>query len=137
MDTNILISGIFFSGLESTLLKQASIDFTTSDVNYAETLNIVKRKFTGLDSNILNYTLKKIEDAFLDIKIIQERDWKTKLNDTGKYLRGNDQKIFAAVLFAKPDYLVTHDRDFYKREIKRFVKVVNTRTLLRKLEIIE
>ena len=137
VDTNVLISGIFFSGPESLLLKQADIVFLTSDVNYKEVVEVTKRKFRKLNKNILDYSLQKVEEAFIDIKIVDENIWKQKLETAARYLKGNDQKILAAVLFSQPDYFVTHDRDFYKKDIENIINVVNTKTLLKKLGIIE
>ena len=137
LDSNVIISGLFFSGPESALLKQHELDFITSDVNYNEILDVVKRKFKSLNISVLKYALEKIDEAFIDIDIVYERDWKTTLDIAAKYLKGNDQKILAAGLYAKPDYFVTGDRDFHRNEIKNLVNTINTRMLMKKLKILE
>ena len=96
LDSNVLLSGIFFSGNESLLLKQTCFDFIAADVNYNEVVIVVKRKFAKLNADILKYALEKVEDTFIDINIVEEKDWKIKLDIARKYLKGNDQKILAA-----------------------------------------
>lgn len=136
LDTNILISGIFFHGLESTLLKIPDVLLITSDVNYQEVVEVVRRKFKKLHREILKIALEEVGKAFEDIKIVSEREWKTRFKEADEFLSGNDQKILAAVLFAEPDYFVTGDEDFHKPEIKKSVRVVKTRELLKELGVL-
>ena len=48
LDTNILISGIFFSGIESKLLSLSKIEFITSDTAVSELKEVVMRKFVSI-----------------------------------------------------------------------------------------
>lgn len=131
LDTNILISGIFFRGLESILLKTPDVSFITSDVNYQEVLDIVKRKFEKLHVNVLKIALEEVDKAFEDIQIIPKSEWQTKVKEASKFLVGTDQKILAAVLLIKPNYFVTGDKNFYKPKIRKLIKIVKTREILK------
>lgn len=137
LDTNVLISGIFFSGAESILLKLPNVTFVTSDVNYHEVVEVVKRKFRKLHRKILETALEEVDRALQDIKIITDEEWVKKLAEASKLLiASNDQKILAAVLTSKADYFVTGDRDFHKPKIRESVKVISTRKLLEELGIL-
>ena len=136
LDSNILISGIFYSGLENFLLKQDFI-FITSDVNYNEVLEVAKRKSKKFGDKIVSIALEKVRESFLDMEIIKEREWSSKLDEASKYIKGqNDRKILAAVLLSNPDYFITNDKDFHTSAIKKLIKAIKTRELLEELNLL-
>lgn len=132
LDTNILISGIFFSGREAELLKMP-LKFMTADVNVDELNEVVKRKFRKLHIKVLNAALKEIDNALSDIEIIRKDMWQSTYKEAGNYILGNDQKILAAVLYSKPNYFVTGDKEFFSPKILKLINVVRTTELLEKL----
>jgi len=135
LDTNILISGIFFSGLESKLLSLGDLEFETAAICKEETLEVTKRKFKSFGVKNLETALKEVENSFADIKIIPKEEYENSIDDAKILIPNkiNDQKVLAAALASKPDYFVTGDEDFHTREIKSKVKVVKTKELLEEI----
>mgnify|MGYP001562697816 FL=1 len=129
LDTNILISGIFFSGREAELLK-LPVRFITSDINVEELREVTRRKFRKLHIKVLSVALKKIDDALYDIDIVHRDMWQSRYEEAGKYISGSDQKILAAVLYSKPDYFVTGDKEFFSLKISEIINVIRTTELL-------
>lgn len=74
LDTNILISGIFFTGNESRLLDIPNIDFSTSAVAVRELKEVVVRKFASLKVESKRIAFQEIERALGDIRIIEEKE---------------------------------------------------------------
>lgn len=61
LDTNILISGIFFSSNESRLLSIPNIEFFTSDIALEELKEVVSRKFVSLKIESKSIAYQEIE----------------------------------------------------------------------------
>lgn len=45
VDSNVIISGTFFTGLESVVLRVADVDIISADICYEKVLEVVRRKF--------------------------------------------------------------------------------------------
>ncbi len=138
LDTNILISGIFFSGLESKLLALGDLEFVTADICKEEILEVTKRKYKSFGIKTLDIAVREVENSFADIEILPERKYKNRIDEAKIMLPNkiNDQKILAAVLTSNPDYFVTGDKDFDSEGIKKGVNIVTTRNLLKELGVI-
>jgi predicted nucleic acid-binding protein len=63
-DTNVLISGIFFTGNESHLLSLPSIELFTSDVAVMELREVVSRKFASLKVESKRIAFQEVGKAF-------------------------------------------------------------------------
>jgi len=135
VDTNVIISGIFFSGLESKILDSRDLKLVTADICKEETVEVVKRKFDELSSNSLEKVLKEVEDALMDIDLIDEEEYRGKMDAAERCVDGkNDRKVLAAVLAYEPDHFITGDGDFYNEEVKDKVDMIRSRDLLEKLK---
>jgi len=121
VDTNVLISGIFFKGNESKLLSMSNIDLITSDVVVEELKEVVRRKLKSFKTENLKIALEEIDLALKDFtKIVKEEEYRRELKRTLKLISNKkDAKILAAALIVKADYLVTGDEDFFIPEVKK------------------
>jgi len=139
IDSNIIISGTFFSGLESTLLSLEDVDLITADICKEEVLGVTKRKFRSFGVETLRIALEEVKNSFSDVIVISENDYAHNIEKAKDLIKDkvNDQKVLAAVLTIKPDYFVTGDKDFDKDEIKKEINVMKTREVLEGLGIID
>ena len=136
VDTNILISGIFFTGKESRLLSLPGIELFTSDVAVMELREVVVRKFASLKVESKRIAFQEVEKALGDVRVIGWKETMRYLMEATKLVNGkNDRKILAAVLSVKPDYFVTGDKHFHTEVVKQKVRVKYTKDILRELKI--
>ncbi|MFW5898602.1 MAG: putative toxin-antitoxin system toxin component, PIN family [Candidatus Saliniplasma sp.] len=134
IDTNIIISGIFFSGLESKILDSRDLRLVTADICREETMEVVKRKFNDLGSKSLDKVLEEVEEALMDIEFIKEEEYRSEMDFAKKCVRGeNDIKVLAAVIAVEPDHFITGDSDFHKEEVEEKVDLITSRELLDKI----
>jgi len=141
IDSNIIISGTFFSGLESILLSTRDIELITAEICKEEVLEVTKRKFKSFGVETLRIALEEVENSFSDIIVIPESDYIHNLSKPECLIKDkkkvNDRKVLAAVLTVNPDYFVTGDSDFDTKEIKREINVVTTRAVLERLSVVK
>ena len=137
VDTNIIISGTFFSGNESKLLSLLDVDFCTCDVVIEETKEVVRRKLKSLGAETLTVALDKLEHTFRDFKeIIQFSKYQHKIEIAEQLIhKQKDIQILSAVMIANPDYFVTGDSDFFVENVIKLIEVYHTKQLLTKLGI--
>ena len=134
LDSNVILTGTFFSGPESVLLSLTGFDFMTADICLEEVLAVVRRKFRKMGPEAERIVIDEVKRSFSDMKIIQIKDYRKELEITKNLVKGkNDQKVLAAVLHVKPDFFVTGDKDFHTKQIKKLTNVVNTSTTLNAL----
>lgn len=135
VNTNIIISGIFFEGLESEILDSKDIKLFTADICKEETIEVAERKFSDLSSDSLEKVIAEVEDAFLDIDVIDEQEYRDDMDEAIDLIDGeNDGKVLAAVLSTQPDYFITGDEDFYTENIEERVNIVKSRELLKRMK---
>ena len=135
VDTNIILSGIFFPGNESKLLSLMDIELYTSDLAIDEAKEVIRRKFEAFGMESSKIALEEFEHAIMDFKgIIQEKDYFRHLKTAKENIKAEkDSKILAAALTIKPDYFITGDSDFFQARIKRLINVCKTKDALREL----
>ncbi len=134
IDTSVIISGIFFSGQESQILDSGDFRLVTADICREETLEVVERKFEDLSSRSLEKVLDEVEEALIDIELIEEEEYKDKIDETERCVDGkNDVKVLAAVLARDPDYFITGDGDFWNEDVEDKVDLIKSRDLLEKV----
>lgn len=110
VDSNIIIAGTFFSGLENILLDLIGIDIITADICKEEGIRVTKKMYKRLGVEILKIDLKDVEKSFEGMKIITEEKYKNKFKEAEKLIKKkNDQRVLAAVLAIEPDYFITGD----------------------------
>lgn len=134
IDTSVIISGIFFSGQESQILDSGDFKLVTADICREETLEVVKRKFEDLSSRSLEKVLDEVEEALIDIELIEKEEYKDKIDETERCVDGkNDVRVLAAVLAYDPDYFITGDGDFRNEDVEERVDIIKSRNLLEKV----
>ncbi len=70
VDTNILLSGIFFEGNESSILDFVELNLITSEDAVAELRRVVRKKLKYLKERTFEIALAEIEKALADIVVI-------------------------------------------------------------------
>jgi len=131
LDTNILISGVFFEGNESKILEMAEIDLITSRDVVEELKKVTIKKLKYLGERSLEIALSELESALTDIEILPRAKYIRKMEMAGRLI--NHQKdipILAAVLAAKPDFFITGDSHFFTARVKSVVTVKNSKEFL-------
>lgn len=134
VDTNILLSGIFFEGNESKVLDLVEIDLITSEDVVRELRQVVHRKLRFLKERTLEIALLEMERALSDIEIIPRSGYSQKIKDAEKLISHNkDIPILAAVLFVKPNYFLTGDGHFFTDKVEKVVTVMRAKDFLDKV----
>lgn len=137
VDSNVIISGTFFPGLESVVLKLVDADIISADICYEEVLEVARRKFKNFRVEAKIIALEEVKKSFEGIKIIRENMYKGKMKEASKFVKGkNDRKVLAAVLAVKPDFFVTRDKHFHTKKLKEKIRITRTRELLKSLKYI-
>lgn len=131
LDTNIFLSGIFFEGNEAKILDLVEIQLVTCDNVVAELREVVSKKLRYLKDRTLEIALLETERAISDIEIIPEIKYNKKIKEAEALItHKKDSHILAAVLYAKPDFLITGDSHFFTERVKKVVRVVNAKEFL-------
>jgi len=134
VDTNILLSGIFFEGNESKVLGLVEIDLVTSDDVVSELRQVVHKKLRYLKERTLEIALLETERALSDIVIVPRSGYSQKIKDAEKLIsHKKDIPILAAVLFAKPDYFLTGDAHFFTDKVEKVVTLMTAKDFLDKI----
>jgi predicted nucleic acid-binding protein len=103
LDTNILISGIFFDGNESKILDIPEVELITCEDVVYELKNVTKKKLKYLDQRSLEIALLEVDRALSDIEILPRE----------KYL----EKSLEA------EGLIAHEKDIPILAIRRFMQM--------------
>jgi predicted nucleic acid-binding protein len=130
VDTNILVSGVFFDGPEAELLDTRRLRLVTAEVCEHELTEVAERKADkfGVSESGAG---EMVEGALIDIDVLPEERYKDRYDEAAEFVgEGNDAEVLAAVLAVEPDSFVTGDRDFHVDEVTGLVEVVETRELL-------
>jgi len=135
VDTNILLSGIFFEGNESSILDLIELDLITGEDAVVELRRVAKKKLKYLKERTFEIALAEIEKALADIVIIPRIKYSHKLKEAEYLIRHKkDVPILAAVLYVKPDYFLTGDTHFFSVNIKSVVNVITAGDFLAKIK---
>ncbi len=135
LDTNILLSGIFFGGNESKILDLTEVDLVTSEDVVDELRKVVRKKLKYLKERTFEIALAETEKAMSDIVIVQRTKYSHKLKEAGMIMtHKKDVPILAAVLHIKPDYFLTGDAHFFTDRIKNLSNVMTAREFLIKIK---
>ena len=120
LDTNILISGIYFEGNESKILDILEIDLITCEDCINELHHITRKKLKHLGERSLELALLELEKALSDIEVIPRTKYRTKLKAAGRLINHKkDIPVLAAALATEPDYLLTGDRHFFYEQSRK------------------
>jgi predicted nucleic acid-binding protein len=128
LDTNILISGIFFEGNEAKILDMIELDLITSEDVVDELRRIAKKKLKYLGERTPEIALLEIDRALCDMEILPRERYREKLSKAKELItHEKDTPILAAALYANVDYLLTGDSHFFTDKVKAVIKVRTTR----------
>jgi predicted nucleic acid-binding protein len=135
IDTNILLSGIFFDGNESRILDMVELDLLTAEDVADELRIVVKKKLKYLKERTLEIALAETEKAFTDISIIPRPMYGHKLKQAATLMsHKKDIPILAAVLYSRPDFFLTGDSHFFTDKVRSIVNVLTAKELLSKIK---
>ncbi len=135
LDTNILISGIFFEGNESEILDMPEVELITCEDVVYELKSVTKKKLRYLDQRNLEIALIEVDRALSDIEILPKEKYLDKSSEAqGLIAHKKDIPILAAVLYANADYLLTGDSHFFTDKVKSKLKVRKAREFLDEIE---
>ena len=135
LDTNILISGIFFDGNESKVLDMPEVELITCEDVVYELKSVTKKKLKYLDQRSLEIALLEVDRALSDIDILPRENYlKKSLEAEALIAHRKDIPILAAALYANADYLLTGDSHFFTDKVKSEIKVRNTREFFAEIE---
>jgi putative PIN family toxin of toxin-antitoxin system len=137
LDTNILISGLFFEGNERELLVAGLtgkyILVMSKDI-IEETGAIVERKF--LDSEDKDSAMLFLEDMVSASEFHDGTYPKGLMEEAGNYIRDpNDSVHVAFILAAEPDIFVSGDRDFLEHAAIGSAAIMTSKEALKALGI--
>lgn len=131
LDTNILISGIFFEGNESKILDMTEIDLITCEDVVEELKKVIIKKLKYLGERSLEIALSETERALSDIEIIPRSKYLKKLKIAEQLItHKKDIPILAAVLAASPDYFLSGDSHFFTDKIRAAITVKTAKEFL-------
>lgn len=135
LDTNVLLSGIFFEGNESVILDSIGLELITSEDAVIELQRVVKKKLKYLRERTFEIAVTETEKALTDITVIPRKKYNHKIKEAELLIKHKkDIPILAAVLYAKPDYFVTGDAHFFTDNIKNITNVIIAKDLLAKIK---
>ncbi len=114
LDSNILLSGLFFDGNERKILEaglEKKIQLVIPETVALEIKSIVERKSAKL-ANVPK-AIEMLERILENAVVIPEEDYIDKAKEAKQIIRDiGDAPILAAVLSIKHDYFVSGDKDF-------------------------
>ncbi len=136
LDTNIILSGLFFEGNERKLLDAIfHNEFTgvVSETTLRECASVIGRKFSRHPKekdarrllSLLEKSMETIEDAVAESQL---QFAKTAIR------HANDAPILAAALASKPDYFITGDPDFFHLTKSIPLKIVTAAQFLKNMD---
>jgi putative PIN family toxin of toxin-antitoxin system len=135
VDTNILISGIFFKGNEAKILDMPELDLITGEDVVDELKKITKKKLKYLGERTIEIALLEIDRALCDIEILPGKKYIVKFTRAKELIaHEKDIPILAAALYAKANYLLTGDSHFFTDKVKAVIKVRTAREFLNEIE---
>lgn len=136
LDTNILLSGLFFKGNERELLMallQGKIKGMIPEDVYEEWEKIISHKFRETEN--LDKTIELAYAIFFKCQIMPREVYIKKIEDAKTIISDlKDVPLLACAMKIIPDYLVTGDEDFHKIQKMVKFKIVKTKQLLQIIE---
>jgi uncharacterized protein len=136
LDTNIIISGLFWSGNESELLKLGIANkykAVVCEFVLQETERIVAEKFPKMAEKVQTALDMLVDSSEIYPLLQQDKviEFKTKHGEiiTDK----NDLVILATAFEAGVDMIVTGDKHFYNLEVRKLVDVIDAGQALEKI----
>ncbi len=124
LDTNVIISGMAFTGSERELL----------DIIYRKKASLILSKFVELETRIvLKIKFPGKENAFQDFLNLLQSELidcpsENNIKEAESIVRNqNDAIVLAAALEVKPDIFVSGNLDFHTSEIASIINVMHSK----------
>ncbi len=137
LDTNILISGLFFNGNERELLIAGLTGKYTLVVSgdiIGETRSIVEKKFAG--SEHLEHAMLFLADIVSACEYHDYECPESLMENAKRYIRDPGDAVHVAfILAAEPDIFVSGDGDFLEHSSIGCTRIMGTRKVMAELEI--
>jgi len=138
LDTNILISGLFFKGNERELLVAGLtgkyILVMSKDI-IEEARTIVERKF--LDSEDIDHAMLFLADIESASEFHNETYTQNQREHANHFIRDPKDSVHVAfILTAEPDIFVSGDGDFLEHVAIGSTNIMDTRKALKALDIL-
>ena len=138
LDTNIVISGLFFKGNERELLiagLTGKYILVMSEDIIEETRAIVERKF--IESEDMDYAMLFLADLESASEFHDETYPKNLMDHARDFIRDPKDAVHTAfILAAEPDIFVSGDGDFLEHALIGNTSIMNTRKVLKALGIL-
>jgi uncharacterized protein len=123
LDSNILISGIVFSGNERKLINtiySKSLILVLNEHIEFEVKSVIRKKFPKQKSILRNLLDLMIVEYTAIPSVDMVKEAKQLIRDP------KDAIILASAINAQPDIFVTGDLDFHTDVVRKLINVVNT-----------
>jgi predicted nucleic acid-binding protein len=131
LDTNVLLSGIFFAGNESKILDLIEVELVTCEDVVEELRAVVMKKLKYLKERTLEIAIAEMDRALSDLAVIEKSEYAGGLRAARRLIsHKNDVPILAAVLAVKPDCFLTGDSHFFSDKIMEVVNVMTAKEFL-------
>ena len=130
IDTNILLSGLIWSGNESHLLEMAEsgeIHLLIPEFVIQEARRVMQNKFPK-HVNVLDEVL-----AVLNCEILKSPSKDSVATALSLLRDPNDAQALASVIDSQPDYAVTGDKDLLTDEVQSIFPTIKCIDFLRKI----
>jgi len=133
LDTNIIISGLFWSGNESQLLKLAvaeKYEAVVCEFVLRETERIINEKFFKMQEKVQPVLNMLIESAE-NYPLLEENEIIKFKDEYGKIINNKgDLVILATALKAEVDAILTGDKHFDNLEVRKLIEVIDANQAL-------
>jgi len=136
LDSNIIISGLFWSGNESKLLELAianKFEAVVCEFVLQETKSIIDKKFFEIKEKVPP-VLNMLVDSAEKYPFLEEKEVIEFKNEHGEVIGDKgDLVILATALEAEVDGIVTGDKHFYNTKVKELIEVIDAGQALEKI----
>jgi len=127
LDSNVLFSGLGFIGNENKVIWLAifgKIKLVVSDYILLESRKNIEKKFTGDRKKMALDVLERliISEA---LQVKGKGDYRVHLEEAKNLINEKDSPILACAMLEDVDILITGDRDFHTKRVKKRVKVMS------------
>jgi len=120
LDTNIIISGIFFEGNESKILDMTEIDLVTCEDVVDELRKVTIKKLKYLGERPLEIALSELERALSDFEIIPRSKYIKKFKIAGQLINHKkDVPNISCCSCGNPRLLSQRRRSLFYRKDKK------------------
>ena len=136
LDTNIIISGLFWSGNESKLLELAiaeKYEAVISEFVLREAERIIKEKFSEMEEKV-QPVLSMLMNSAENYPLLAENKVVEFKNQHGEIIADKGDLVILATAFeAGVDAIITGDKHFDNSEVQELIEVIDAGDALERL----